>query len=338
MNKDIRKEITPQEYIRKLFADTKDGKLEIKYFPLFDQQYSHLYKMDWLHEDAENMVQRYNSLIAALNHIGELHDKLQDEETRLKLLSAEELDVWNTYISPFEPFETDLDIIADLYFCRETDSLEDDENELLERHYEWFVENSRKRLPFDRCCPSQLINRVQRYEVLVRSNASESDISEEGCYLAEELVIYHHSIKKIEYDMLRFILPQISTYPKALEEIKRGKKKTHWMWYIFPQLRGLGRSEMSHTYGIVDSDEAETYLKHPVLGARLIEITTELLKLDENDPEVIFGPVDAMKLRSSMTLFAYISEADSVFNKVLTKFFDGKTDEQTILLIKKDEE
>lgn len=132
-----------------------------------------------------------------------------------------------------------------------------------------------------------------------------------------------------KYDMQRFIMAQSSTYKNALEEIKNGKKKTHWMWYIFPQLRGLGLSDMAYTYGIIDSDEAKTYLKHPVLGARLIEMTTELLKLDESDPEVIFGTVDAMKLRSSMTLFACISEEYSVFHKVLDKFFDGSMDETT---------
>ena len=105
------------------------------------------------------------------------------------------------------------------------------------------------------------------------------------------------------------------------------------MWFIFPQLRGLGMSDMAYTYGIADLDEAKAYLAHDVLGTRLIEISTELLELDESDAEVIFGDIDAMKLQSSMTLFSLISEENSVFHKVLQKFFEGKTDSQTLELL-----
>lgn len=135
------------------------------------------------------------------------------------------------------------------------------------------------------------------------------------------------------FDSVKFISAQAHTYEKALEEIKRGKKRTHWMWFIFPQLRGLGVSDMAYTYGIADLDEAKAYLAHDDLGARLIEISTELLKLEENDPEVIFGDIDALKLKSSMTLFSLISEENSVFHKVLQKFFEGQSDAKTIELL-----
>ncbi len=329
MVEDIRRNCTPQDYIRKLFDETQEGKLTIHYFPFFDQPYSSTYKMNWTKQDAETMVERYNALTAALTHIGKHHDELEDEDKRNELLSSEELKIWDTYIKPFEPFEVDLEVVAELYFRKETDSLEDEEYELLERYHEWFVANSHKRLPFDKCCPSQLINRAQRYEHLARLDAPGSVIAEEGRFLAEEMVIYYHSVKKLEYNLLRFILAQNQTYSKALEEIKNGKKVTHWMWFIFPQIRGLGMSDMSYTYGIEDLDEAKAYLSHEELGARLVEISTELLKLEENDAEVIFGDVDAMKLKSSMTLFALASGENSVFHKVLEKYFNSEIDSRT---------
>ena len=136
-----------------------------------------------------------------------------------------------------------------------------------------------------------------------------------------------------EFDSFKFISAQTHTYEKALKEIKNGKKRTHWMWFIFPQLRGLGMSNMAYKYGIADLDEAKAYLAHDVLGARLIEISTELLKLEESNPEIIFGNIDAMKLRSSMTLFSLVSEKDSVFHRVLQKFFKGKSDAKTLKLL-----
>jgi len=135
------------------------------------------------------------------------------------------------------------------------------------------------------------------------------------------------------FDSLKFILAQKGTYERALTEIKSGKKLTHWMWFIFPQLRGLGMSDMAYTYGLADLDEAKAYLAHEDLGARLTEISTELLNLEENDPEVIFGDIDAVKLKSSMTLFSLISEENSVFHKVLQKFFEGQTDAKTLQLL-----
>lgn len=135
------------------------------------------------------------------------------------------------------------------------------------------------------------------------------------------------------FDSLKFILAQLNTYEKALGEIKSGKKRTHWMWFIFPQLRGLGMSDMAHKYGIADLEEAKAYLAHDALGARLIEISAELLKLEGSDPEAVFGDIDAVKLKSSMTLFSLVSEDDSVFHKILQKYFDGRQDAKTLKLL-----
>lgn len=131
----------------------------------------------------------------------------------------------------------------------------------------------------------------------------------------------------------RFLKAQEHTYPTALCEIRSGRKESHWMWFIFPQMRGLGMSDMAYIYGISGRSEAEAYLAHPVLSARLHEITEALLALDESNPNAIFGGIDAMKLRSSMTLFAAVSEDGSVFHRALEKFFGGKADQQTLELL-----
>lgn len=122
-------------------------------------------------------------------------------------------------------------------------------------------------------------------------------------------------------------------YERALIEIINGKKRTHWMWYIFPQLRGLGRSQMAYVYGINGLEEAKAYLAHPILSKRLIEISETLLSHKDKSAYKIFGDIDEMKLKSSMTLFAYISEENSIFHQVLDCFFDKKMDEYTLKLI-----
>ena len=131
----------------------------------------------------------------------------------------------------------------------------------------------------------------------------------------------------------RFLGAQERMYPVALKEIQNGEKESHWMWYIFPQLRGLGKSRMAYTYGINGLEEAKAYLAHPVLSARLIEISEALLEHKGKDIEDILGDIDAMKLRSSMTLFALISEGGSIYHNVLDCFYNGKTDSYTIELI-----
>lgn len=132
----------------------------------------------------------------------------------------------------------------------------------------------------------------------------------------------------------RFLEAQEDMYATALQEIKHGEKESHWMWYIFPQLRGLGRSDMAYIYGINGIEESKAYLEHPVLSARLIEISKAILEHKDELIEDILGDIDAMKLRSSMTLFASISENGSVFHKVLDCFYDGAPDEYTLKLIK----
>ena len=132
----------------------------------------------------------------------------------------------------------------------------------------------------------------------------------------------------------RFIKAQENTYLVALKEIKNGRKQSHWMWYIFPQIKGLGMSETSRYYGIDGEEEAKAYLDNEILGSRLREITSELLKLNIDNPVNIFGTIDAMKLKSSMTLFDYVSE-DKIFSQVLNKYYNGEIDEKTILLCEK---
>lgn len=128
----------------------------------------------------------------------------------------------------------------------------------------------------------------------------------------------------------RFVSAQRRDFPRALEEIENGRKETHWMWYIFPQMQGLGRSDMAHFYGIADLQEAKAYLAHPELSKKLEAICQALLDLDCDDARAIFGHTDAMKLRSSMTLFAIADEDISIYRQVLDKFFDGRLDKRTL--------
>lgn len=128
----------------------------------------------------------------------------------------------------------------------------------------------------------------------------------------------------------RFLKAQEDMYEVALAEMKNGEKESHWMWYIFPQLRGLGRSPMAYMYGIDGIEEAKAYLAHPVLSVRLIEITKALLSHTGEDIEDIMGDIDALKLRSSMTIFALICEDNSVFHQVLESFYDGEMDIVTL--------
>ena len=131
----------------------------------------------------------------------------------------------------------------------------------------------------------------------------------------------------------RFIKAQTSTYRIAMSEIKSGKKRTHWMWFIFPQLKELGQSNTALYYGIEDLDEAKQYLSHPVLGARLREISEALLSLETHDPCKVMGGIDAWKLCSSMTLFAEVAGYDSVFGTVIDKYYNGNKDMNTIRIL-----
>ena len=131
----------------------------------------------------------------------------------------------------------------------------------------------------------------------------------------------------------RFLDAQKEDYEVALKEIKKGRKTSHWMWYIFPQISGLGFSDTAKFYAIKDKNEATEYLNHDIWGKRLIEISTELLKLSTSNSVEVFGHTDSLKLKSSMTLFSLLENTDPVFQKVLDMFFGGMKDEKTIQLL-----
>ncbi|SCY96292.1 DUF1810 domain-containing protein [Flavobacterium caeni] len=124
-------------------------------------------------------------------------------------------------------------------------------------------------------------------------------------------------------------------YLKALAEVRNGKKESHWMWFVFPQIKGLGFSETAKFYGIADLEEAEAYLAHPVLGKHLIEISEALLKIEDKTATEIFGTPDDMKLRSCMTLFSKVPETDKIFEKILDKYFGGSQDDYTEELLQR---
>ncbi|MBQ6971416.1 MAG: DUF1810 domain-containing protein [Synergistaceae bacterium] len=136
-----------------------------------------------------------------------------------------------------------------------------------------------------------------------------------------------------ENDIERFFPYHTNDYPQALAEIRAGHKESHWIWYIFPQLKGLGVTPRSELFGIKDAEEAREYLSHPVLGADLAEISGALLGLDETDPVKVMGRIDALKLRSCMTLFASVSEGDSVYHRVLAKYYGGEMDGETLRML-----
>lgn len=135
-------------------------------------------------------------------------------------------------------------------------------------------------------------------------------------------------------DLERFLKAQEKDYEQALNEIKNGRKTGHWIWYIFPQIAGLGFSSTSKYYSIKDKNEAIEYLKNKTLKNRLIEICEALLSLESDDATYVMGYPDDLKLKSSMTLFDEISDID-VFKKVLDKFYNGEKDEMTISLLNK---
>lgn len=131
----------------------------------------------------------------------------------------------------------------------------------------------------------------------------------------------------------RFVRAQVNDYDTALHEILSGRKRSHWMWYIFPQLRGLGHSSMAQYYGLQDLEEAKDYMEHPILGPRLVEISEALLTLDSNDPGAVMGYPDDLKLRSCMTLFELAAPEKPVFARVLNKFYADCRDRKTLELL-----
>ncbi|HEY8160534.1 MAG TPA: DUF1810 domain-containing protein [Methylobacter sp.] len=137
------------------------------------------------------------------------------------------------------------------------------------------------------------------------------------------------------FDLNRFMNAQESVYDSAFAELRSGRKRTHWMWYIFPQIDGLGHSATSKRYAIKSLEEARQYLNHPVLGKRLLECAEAVFAVEGRSASEIFGYPDDLKLKSSMTLFAYVAAPGSVFSRILDKYFNGERDALTLQLLDK---
>lgn len=132
------------------------------------------------------------------------------------------------------------------------------------------------------------------------------------------------------FDLARFVEAQEAVYASVLDELAAGRKRSHWMWFVFPQIAGLGRSALSQRYAIASADEAAAYLAHPVLGQRLRQCCALVLALRGHEIAAIFGSADAQKLHSSLTLFAEVAPDEAVFQDCLNEFFDGLPDQATL--------
>jgi uncharacterized protein (DUF1810 family) len=137
----------------------------------------------------------------------------------------------------------------------------------------------------------------------------------------------------MEFDLMRFVDAQAPVYAQVIGELRAGKKRSHWMWYIFPQIAGLGFSIMSQRFAIASRGEAKAYLDHPLLGLRLVECTEALLAHKDLTARDILGSPDDMKFKSSMTLFETVSEKGSPFGRALQQFYHGEHDEKTVALL-----
>ena len=135
------------------------------------------------------------------------------------------------------------------------------------------------------------------------------------------------------FDLSRFVDAQVQFYAQALRELRQGRKESHWMWFVFPQIEGLGTSPTARQFAIKSVEEATAYASHPILGPRLQECCEALLAINGSSANSILGSPDDLKLRSSMTLFLHVAGPDSVFAKVLEKFFFGGSDPRTVNLI-----
>jgi len=135
------------------------------------------------------------------------------------------------------------------------------------------------------------------------------------------------------YKLSRFIKAQDRVYSDVIEELRRGRKTGHWIWYVFPQIKGLGRSGRSRYYSISSIAEAAAYMAHPVLGRRLLKCTKLVLEVEGKTAEQIFGVLDAMKFRSSMTLFSAVKNGNEVFQCAIDKYFDGVANDKTVRLL-----
>ena len=208
MNEQMRNDLTPQGYIRRMYKETVNGEVKVGYTDFFNDSAPEertLY-LNWTAEDAEKTVQRYNLLTSALARIARLHDQLEDEESRKKLLSESDLEVWNTYVCPYEEFEVNWDELYPIPPCEPEEimtlidnilergrygDLIEEEDLLLKQYYMWREEQSQKRIPFNRRSSVDLILRAMRYEKLLSLGAPEIIVTEEGRCLAEEMVLYY---------------------------------------------------------------------------------------------------------------------------------------------------
>ena len=136
------------------------------------------------------------------------------------------------------------------------------------------------------------------------------------------------------HDLDRFLKAQDAAYADALDELRAGRKRSHWIWFVFPQIAGLGHSPTAQYYAIKSLDEARAYLAHPILGARLHECLKVLQVLDRTDARAVFGDLDAMKFRSSLTLFAEADPGDAIVEAALDRWFGGEKDEKTLQLLR----
>ena len=137
-----------------------------------------------------------------------------------------------------------------------------------------------------------------------------------------------------QYNLNRFIEAQMTTYEGAMLELTRGRKESHWIWYIFPQIEGLGRSDTAKLYSIKSLEEGRVYLEHPVLGPRLVEACEILLSLKEASMDEVMGFPDDLKLLSSMTLFEVVSDSNSIFTKMIEFYYEGRRDKASLDIIK----
>ena len=206
MTREVRDDLTPQGYIRQMFRETKDGKLSITYYPFIGAAETSTYQVNWSEEDSETIVQKYNLLTFALARIGRIHNQLDDEQSRNELLSEDEVQVWNTYVKPYEPMVVDWEqlypippcepneltsLIQDIHERSKFGDLIEEEELLLKRYLMWREEQSQKRIPFNRRSSADMIQRARRYERLLSMHAPEVVVTEEGRCLAEEMVLYY---------------------------------------------------------------------------------------------------------------------------------------------------
>ena len=206
MTEEMRNDLTPQGYIRQLFRETADGKLAITYYPFIGEPETRTYEVNWTAEDAEQIVSRYILLTNALTRIGRLHDQLEDAENRNKLLTAADLEVWNTYVQPYEPMEVNWDelypippcepdalmsLIQEIHERGQCGDLIEEEEMLWKQYCMWNEEQSQKRIPFNRRSSANMILAAKRYEGAIRLSAPEIVVTDQGRSLAEEMVLYY---------------------------------------------------------------------------------------------------------------------------------------------------